>query len=157
MKIRKFKRNDLVEVANLVKRTYAKYNYKDGSKKAIQGYLNLYDPKKNLKRIKDWFFKDSIFYVAISKNKIIGVVRGNKKRIWNLYVDGSHHRKGIGQKLMAKFEKEAQLQGSKIIHLRSSLFAVPFYEKLDYKKTTGIRKSQLLLNLKYQPMAKKLK
>ena len=144
-------------MAHLIKRTYAKYNYKDGSKKAIQRYLNLYDPKMNLKRIKEWFFKDTIFYVALSKNKIIGVVRGNKNRIWNLYVDGSYHRKGIGQKLMANFEKEAQLQGSKIIHLRSSLFAVPFYEKLDYKKTTGIRKSQLLLNLKYQPMAKKLK
>jgi len=157
MKIQKFKKNDVVEVAHLIKRTYAKYNYKDGSKKAIQRYLNLYDPKMNLKRIKEWFFKDTIFYVALSKNKIIGVVRGNKNRIWNLYVDGSYHRKGIGQKLMANFEKEAQLQGSKIIHLRSSLFAVPFYEKLDYKKTTGIRKSQLLLNLKYQPMAKKLK
>ncbi len=49
-----------------------------------------------------------------------------------------------------KFEKEAK-KNSSYIKTRASLFAVPFYRKMGYKKTTGIRKFK---GLKIQPMKK---
>jgi hypothetical protein len=40
-----------------------------------------------------------------------------------------------------------------MIRIRSSLYAVPFYRKLGYKKSTGVRGFK---GLKMQPIIKKL-
>ena len=76
---------------------------------------------------------------------------GDKNRIVNLYVKGIEHRKGIGTILLNQFEKLAKIKGEKIIKIRSSLYAIPFYRKRGYKKTTGIR---CFHRLRFQPMAK---
>ena len=43
--------------------------------------------------------------------------------------------------------------GSKSIKIRSSLYAVKFYEKMNFKKSTGLMKSK---GRNYQPMKKLL-
>lgn len=157
MKIRKLKAKEIKEAADLVRRTYSIFNKKEGSKKAVQSYLDLYDSNKNFEKVKKMFLQNEIALVAINNKKIIGIVRGGKNRVFNLYVDRKYHDKGIGKILMERFEKEAIKRGSKEIRIRSSLYAAPFYKKIGYKKTTGIRMSPRLYYLKYQPMIKKLK
>jgi len=55
--------------------------------------------------------------------------------------------------LILKFEKVCIKKGSKIIKIRASVYATPFYQKLGYKKTTGIRKFK---GLKHYSMKKTL-
>jgi len=152
MIIRKYKLNDLVEVCKLTQRTYANFNKNEGSKEAVQRYINCYSTKQsNLHNVKINFQQTPIFFVGIENQKIIGMIRGNKNRIVNLFVDGSQHKKGIGKTLVEKFEKEAKNLGSNEIKIKASLYATPFYQKIGYIKTTGIRNFH---NLKIQPMRK---
>jgi GNAT superfamily N-acetyltransferase len=79
------------------------------------------------------------------------MIRGRPERITNLYVDGKYHKRGVGRLLLNKFEAEAKKLKSKEIKTRASLYAAPFYEKMGYKKTTGVRNFR---GLKIWPMKK---
>lgn len=155
MIIRKFQKKDVKEVALLISQTYKKFNSSDYfEKKAAQDYIQLFNPKKTSEdNILKIFNRATIFYVAKEGEKIIGTIRGDPKRISSLFVDGEQHKKGIGKKLVLRFEKEAKKQGSKEIKLRSQLYSVIFYEKMGYKKTRGIINAK---GLKVYPMRKYL-
>lgn len=152
--IRKFKISETKKVANLIRVVFLKYNKNGSSKNAVEKYLNFYKTdKNNISKTQETFLKSPIFFVAIIDKKNIGVIRGRKDRIVNLFVDGSYHKQGIGRKLVKKFENEAKKDSSKEIKIRASLFSAPFYERIGYKKTTGIRN---FMGLKIQPMKKVL-
>lgn len=156
IKIRKFKNSDLRKVALLVANTFKKFNAQEYfEKEAIKNYLNQYDLNKNSKqKLLQLFKKTPIAYVAVENNKIIGIIRGKKDKITNLFVDKNYHRREIGKKLIEKFENEVIKQGSNKIKICSSIYAVSFYKKMGYQKTTGIKNFH---GLKTQPMKKILK
>ncbi len=151
VKIKKFKQSYTISVANLISNTFAKYNNKEGKKSAIKWYINIYNSKNNLEKIKTNFSKSEIFYIATYKDKVIGVIRGNKNRVVNLFVNGRYHKKGVGKRLLLKFENECKKNGSKKINIRASLYAIEFYKKQGYKKTTGVRNMR---GINIQPMIK---
>lgn len=150
--IRKFKKSDTAHCASLIAKTYQEFNHDEGSKKAIQSYIDYFNVKKRgLDELEKNFCSSSICFVACDKQQIVGIVRGGKNRTSNLFVAGKYHKMGIGKKLMNKFEATAKKNGSKKIKIRASLYAVPFYTKMGYKKTTGQR---TFWGLKNQPMKK---
>ncbi|MFA5303466.1 MAG: GNAT family N-acetyltransferase [Candidatus Nanoarchaeia archaeon] len=136
MIIRKFKAKDAKEVACLISKTYKKFNSLDYfDPKAAKEYIDFFNPKiSSVEKIHEVFSKATIFYVAVDNGKIIGTIRGTPERISSLFVEGNQHKKGIGKKLLKKFEKEAIKKGSKLIKLRSQPYSVGFYEKNGYKK-----------------------
>lgn len=140
MKIRKFEERDVVEVANLAMETFKRYNGSDFyDKDAIANTLAYFDPTKNNKqRLLEKFSKKFIFYVAVEEDKIVGMINGVPNRISSLFVDGAQHRKGVGKELFNSFEFEAIEYGSNRISIEASLYAVNFYEKMGFDKTTGI-------------------
>jgi len=150
MILRKFKNKDTKNVASLVGDTFAMFNSKEGDKKAIRNYIEFYKTN-DIDKVKKIFAKSTIFFVAVDNGKIVGMVRGNSNRIFNLFVLGSYHKKGIGTKLLNKFEMESKKNKSNVIKIRSSLFAFNFYKKMGYKKSTGIR---LFKGIKVHPMKK---
>lgn len=155
MKIRKYKKTDLIQAANIINKTFARFNSKEGTKKGVKDYIEFYTPKeKNIEQIEKQFTKTKIFFVAVEGNKIVGIIRGRPERITNLFVRSEYHDKGIGTKLIKTFENEAKKKKSNLIKAAASLYAVPFYQKMGYKKTTGIR---YRYGLKIQPMQKRLK
>jgi len=79
---------------------------------------------------------------------------GRKNRIKNLFVLGEEHKKGVGKKLIKLFEKEVKKRNYNHTKVNSSIYAIFFYQKMGYKKTTGIRNFN---GLKIQPMKKNLK
>ena len=79
-------------------------------------------------------------FVAEQDGEIVGVLRGSLGRLHSLFVDQGQRQKGIGRALHASFEAECRKQGAEKITLASTLFAVPFYQKIGYKKSTGVRK-----------------
>ncbi|MFA4942488.1 MAG: GNAT family N-acetyltransferase [Patescibacteria group bacterium] len=142
-------------IADLVCRTYQTFNKNEGDKKSIKAFLSQFDNSScSADDLIKKFKKSTINFGAFSGTKIIGIIRGNKNRITNLFIDGKFHHQGIGKRLIELFESHAKKEGSKFIKVRSSIYATNFYLRSGYKKTTGIR---LYHGLKIQPLEKKIK
>ena len=152
MQIRKYKPSDVKQVAEVISSTFKKFNNKEGTEEAVNQYIKSYSPENDAKELQNSFERTPIHFVAIDRSKIIGMIRGNKTRVVNLFVSGKYHGKGIGKNLLMTFERKAKKQSSSFIKIRASLYATPFYQNQGYKKTTGIRN---FMGLKVQPMIKK--
>jgi GNAT superfamily N-acetyltransferase len=98
-------------------------------------------------------------YVAETNGEIVGVLRGRKNRLASLFVRGDYHRQGIGRELVERFEQESLRQGVTVIRVAATLYAVPFYLALGYKRSTGVRTGWSFegRGLKIQPMRKVLR
>lgn len=141
MKIRKFQNKDAVPCAKLIYNVFKKYNGKDYFElDGVAQVLDSLDVNKLSGTDILMIFKNcKIVYVAIEDKKIVGVIRGSENKVTSLMVAGQFQKIGIGTKLIGKFEREAKNLGAESITIKSSIFAVNFYQQHDYKKTTGIR------------------
>jgi len=97
-------------------------------------------------------------FVAEDGGDIVGVLRGRKDRLQSLFVRQDHHRQGIGRRLVEQFELECARQGGSIVRVAATLYAIPFYTAMGYKRTTGLRSGWSFdgTGLQYQPMKKSL-
>ncbi len=153
--IRKYRHEDARAVAALISKTYSRFNSQEGTKQAVREYVESYNPNgKKTKDIHNRFARTPDFFVAIADSRLVGMVRGAENRLINLFVEADYHRQGIATRLLQRFEKSCQKAGFREIVLRGSLYAIPFYEFMGYKKTTGIRN---LHGLEVQPMKKRFK
>ena len=77
----------------------------------------------------------------------------------SLFVSGKYHHLGIGRKLVERFEKEYIDRGVTVFKLLATLYAVPFYLAMGYRKSTGVRSIYSFdgAGLPSQPMKKVLK
>jgi hypothetical protein len=59
---------------------------------------------------------------------------------------------------MCAFEREVRKAGHEAITLQSTLYAIPFYQNLGYKRSTGVRSGPGFdgTGFRYQPMKKVL-
>jgi GNAT superfamily N-acetyltransferase len=98
-------------------------------------------------------------FVAEEGAKIVGVLRGRKERLGSLFVRGDRHRQGIGRKLVEHFERASRTKGVEVIRVAATLYGVPFYLAMGYKRSTGVRSSQSFegRGLPIQPMRKVLR
>ena len=150
--IRKNRREDSRAVASLISQTYARFNRHEGTEEAVRDYIKSYNPDdKTLDEIHKRICRTRFCFVAVTDSHVVGVVRGNGHRLVNLFVDGGFHRRGIATRLVRRYEEACQDAGLSYIVVRSSLYAVPFYQSVGYKKTTGVRNFQ---GLTIQPMKK---
>jgi GNAT superfamily N-acetyltransferase len=78
-------------------------------------------------------------YVAEVEGVIVAVLRGRRECLASLFVDKDFHRQGIGRQLVEHFERESVDSGFSVIRVAFTLYAIPFYTKMGYKKSTGIR------------------
>jgi len=154
IKYRKFRDQDVKDVAQLMPRVYKEFNSEEAAPEKIQEFHDYIDPRKNSNKELLQKIKRPVFFVATDNGKIIGIIRGMPDRLTSLFVEGKYHKKGIGKQLFEFFQKEAVRQGSKSIKVRASLFATSFYQKMGFKKTTGRRKFR---GMAIQPMKKPLK
>jgi GNAT superfamily N-acetyltransferase len=147
MIIRRFNDIDSYQVYKLVEKTFNEFVADSCTKKGRELYLSMSSPENNIKNS-----KTCDIFVAICKNKVIGMIEGNSKdKLLRLFVDKKYHGKGIARKLMNKIEKLYNKKGIKRIKVWSSPYAIKFYEKMGYKKTTRLIKNYGLI---YQPMKK---
>jgi GNAT superfamily N-acetyltransferase len=102
--------------------------------------------------------RSEMAFVALEEGEIVGVLRGRKERLASLFVRGDRHRQGIGRNLMERFEEESRARGVTVIRVASSLYAVPFYLAMGYKRSTGMRSGWSFQGrgLQVQPMRKVL-
>jgi GNAT superfamily N-acetyltransferase len=88
----------------------------------------------------------------------VGVLRGRPDKLQSLFVRKDHHRRGIGRQLVAHYERACRRQGATVIRVQATLYAVPFYLAVGYKRSTGVRSCQIFEGPRfpYQPMKKVL-
>ena len=158
--IRDYTETDSEEIGRLIAETFAEFNLSFASpedKALMLGpFRHAYSSKKKHRAAIIEILESPIFLVAQSKNEIVGILRGRKERLASLFVQKDFHRQGIGRRLVEIFETEMRQQNVSVIRVAATLYAIPFYSRLGYKKSTGLRTSWSFdgYGLPYQPMKK---
>lgn len=130
MKIRKAKKEDFKEIAEIL--------IKESSKKP---YNEKYTLKTALKEIKE-FAKDEL-YIATNEKEIIGFIASNitadnkkKAYIKELWLRPIYQGKGIGKTFVRFIEEKYKKKGVNVIRLvaKRNAEAFKFYKKIKYKE-----------------------
>ncbi len=160
--IRPFHDVDAREVGELIADTYSRFNLSFAAPGELAKLLGPFQHAASAEPV----HRDAIaqvlrapmVYVAEVGGEIVGVLRGRKERLASLFVRADHQRRGIGRRLVERFEQESIRQGVGVIRVAATLYALPFYTALGYRKTTGIRNGRSFQGhgLRYQPMKKVL-
>jgi len=162
MKIRQYRDVDAPAVGRLIAETFRKYNLSHADPEEQDRLLGPFqhafsDDPSHREAVRS-ILQSPMLYVAQDGDEIIGVLRGRKNVLASLFVRGDRHGQGIGRRLVERFERDSSAQGVTWIRVAATLFAVPFYTAMGFKKSTGIRPCPTFdgTDLKMQPMKKLL-
>jgi putative acetyltransferase len=159
--LRPYRDSDAADVGRLIADTYSEFNLSFASPKERDRLLGPFQHARSgetshQEAIAQVISADMVLVVE-DDGEIVGVLRGRKDRLQSLFVRGDHQRRGIGRRLVQCFERACREQGASEIRLAATLYAVPFYQELGYKKTTGVRSGRSFEGrLEWQPMKKVL-
>ena len=160
--IRPYREADAGEAGRLIADTYGEFNLAFASPEQRDQLLGPFrharsQEKEHQAEIARAIRSEMVF-VAEHGGQIVGILRGRRGRLASLFVRGDHHRQGVGRRLVERFEQESAARGVTAIKVASTLYAVPFYLRMGYKRTTGIRPGWSFegTGLVYQPMKKAL-
>ena len=153
---------DAEQVGILIAETYRKYNLDFAppaeQEKLLGPFRNAGSTDKSHQDEIARTLRAEMMVIAEDEGKIVGVLRGRKECLQSLFVSGDYHRLGIGARLVENFERECARLEVRVIRLAATLYAVPFYQAMGYRKSSGIRNCWSFegQGLKYQPMKKVL-
>ncbi len=162
IRIRDYQKSDAQVVGLLIKDTYSEFNLDFLSPAELAPYLGpfAFAGQEDPDRLEDLHavIRSELVYVAEIDGVIAGVLRGRLNRLGSLFVAKEFQGQGIGRALVEHFESAVRQDGSQVIRVASSLYAVPFYLKMGYKRSTGVRKGWSFQGqgLPIQPMKKVL-
>ena len=160
--IRNYTENDTQEVGRLIADTYFEFNLSFASPEdrnlMLGPFRHAHSSDEAHRKAIIEILRSPMFYVAESNGNIAGILRGRKERLASLFVHKDFHHLGIGRELVEHFEAASARQGVSVVRLAATLYAIPFYLKLGYKKSSGLRKSWSFdgHGFPYQPMKKKI-
>jgi GNAT superfamily N-acetyltransferase len=160
--IRDYCEKDAQSVGRLIADTFSEFNLGFASpaqRRAFLGpFLHARSPEQAHQEAIARVIRSEMVFVAEEAGEIVGVLRARRQRLASLFVRGDCHRQGIGRKLVEHFEEESRRQGVTVIRVAATLYGVPFYLALGYKRSTGLRSGRSFegRGLPYQPMKKLL-
>jgi GNAT superfamily N-acetyltransferase len=160
IQIRDYQPNDARETGRLIKDTYSDFNLSFLPLSKLGDFLGPFyyaeseDPV-HIQSIHSVILSE-IVLLAENAGQIVGVLRGRIDRLGSLFVHGDFHYQGIGRALVEEFESQIQSKGGSVIRVASTVYAVSFYQKMGYKKSTGLRNGNSFQGhgLPIQPMKK---
>jgi GNAT superfamily N-acetyltransferase len=153
--IRRYRQSDFDAAARLVLKVFLKAVLPDATPEGAQRWPIFLNPRGgNGERLRESYSRETIGFVAVEGEKIVGVVMGTTGELKRIFVSERVQGQGIGRRLLRRFEDECVRQGGKQYRIVSALGAVRFYEEAGCKKTTGIRS---MYGLRVQPMRKVLR
>ena len=160
--IRCYEESDAQSVGRLIADTYGEFNLSFVPPEARGPFLGPFryarSPEKVHQEAIIEVVRAPIVYVAEDDGEVVGVLRGRRERLASLFVRGDRQRRGIGRRLVERFEQESVRQGTTVVRVAAALYAIPFYLALGYRKSTGERMGWSFegKGLKIQPMRKVL-
>jgi GNAT superfamily N-acetyltransferase len=161
--IRYYRENDAPSVGRLIADTFGEFNLSYASpedrERLLGPFRHARSPEESHREEIIQVLRADMVFVAEDEGEIVGVLRGREDKLQSLFVRGDRHRRGIGRMLVERFEGECRRQGSSVIRLQATLFAVPFYINMGYKRSTGVRSAKIFdgTGFQYQPMKKVLR
>ena len=136
------KKAEMKEALDLVWKVFLEYEAPDHTKEGIKGFKRCLDDES--------WIGDRDFYGAFEEGKILGVIATKDiTHISLFFVDGNHHKQGIGKKLF-KFVNE--LNYKNFFTVNSSPYAHEVYKHLGFVDTT--EEKQCINGLRFWPMRK---
>ncbi|MCX6028801.1 MAG: GNAT family N-acetyltransferase [Chloroflexi bacterium] len=160
--IRPYRESDAESVGRLIADTYSQFNLSfasaDDLGKLLGPFRHAWSAEPAHREAIAQVIQAPLVLVAEEDGEIVGVLRGRRERLASLFVRGDRHRQGIGRLLAEQFEQECMRQEVTVIRVAATLYAIPFYAALGYRKTTGVRNGWSFegTGLRYQPMKKVL-
>jgi len=163
MKIRYYRESDASCVGRLIADTYRTFNLGFADPMQTEQLLGPFARARSRRKADREAIADAIraetVLVAQDGHRIAGVLRGRREKLQSLFVAECYQRRGAGRRLVREYEQICLQQGGRVIKLMSTLYAVPFYQAMGYRKTTGVRSMGTFSGngLPYQPMKKVLR
>ncbi|MBN2389700.1 MAG: GNAT family N-acetyltransferase [Anaerolineae bacterium] len=160
--IRDYREDDAPSVGQLIAATFGEFNLDYASPQERALLLGPFQHAASQEPAHQAAIAEAIeadmVFVAEDAGEIVGVLRGRPDKLQSLFVGKDYHRQGIGRALVAHFERECRRREAATIKVQATLFAVPFYQSVGYKKTTGVRACRIFEGTRfpYQPMKKVL-
>jgi len=141
MVIRKIGENETKEALELVLRVFMQYEAPDYSDEGVETF-------KRTAIYNEEYISSIAIYGAYENDKMVGVIatRNNGSHIALFFVDGQHHRKGIGKML---FQTVLDQSTAEEITVNSSPYAKEVYHHLGFKDTAP---EQITEGIRYIPM-----
>lgn len=158
--IRAYQESDVGSVGQLIADTYSRFNLTfalgDELGKLLGPFRHAWSHEPAHREAIAQVIRALLVFVAEDEGEIVGVLRGRRERLASLFVRGDRHRQGIGRRLVEAFEQASIGEDVTVIRLASTLYAIPFYTALGYRRTTGVRNGWSFegTGLRYQPMKK---
>lgn len=144
MKIKKIEFEKLDNAIKLTWKTFLEYEAPDYTQEGIEEFRKTINNKQ--------WISSREFYGAYEGDDLLGLIATkDKSHIALFFVDGKHHRKGIGRKL---FEKVVAENDKDYFTVNSSPYAKEIYEHLGFDCNDGV---QCINGLKFYPMTMKVK
>ena len=160
--LRNYQETDARQVGILIADTYSEFNLSFASPEELKLLLGPFQHARSSNPehqvLIAQMIRSEMVFVAEDTGEIVGVLRGRPERLGSLFVRKDHHRRGVGRRLVEHFEQACRAQGSMAIRVAATLYAVPFYQAMGYKKSTGVRSGWSFdgHGLQIQPMKKLL-
>jgi GNAT superfamily N-acetyltransferase len=160
--IRPYRESDAAQVGRLIADTYSRFNLSfasgDELGKLLGPFRHAWSDEPAHGEAIAQVIRAPLVSVAEEDGEIVGVLRGRKERLASLFVRGDRHRQGIGRRLVEAFEQASIAEGVAAIRVAATLYAIPFYTALGYRRTSGVRNGWSFegTGLRYQPMKKVL-
>jgi len=166
--IRAYRDDDAASVGRLIARTYSAFNLGFATPDQQAGLLGPFqfaestDPahRAAIARV----IEAPMVLVAVEAGAIVGVLRGGRLDgrgrtvLQSLFVAAAHQRRGVGRRLVRRFEQACVARGVAVVKVASTLYAVRFYQAMGYRRSTGVRigRSFQGSGFPYQPMKRVL-
>ena len=160
--IRQYRAEDAVAVGRLIADTYTEFNLAFVPPEDLGRFLGPFQhagsSDRHLQKAIADVIQSEMVFVAETEGEIVGVLRGRVDRLASLFVCGRFHRQGVGRRLAERFENECRKRHATAIKVAATVYAVPFYLAMGYRRSTGIRSGRSFRGkgLPVQPMKKTL-
>ena len=144
MEIRKIEPNKMADALELIWNVFLEFEAPDYTEEGVMEF------KRTIEDV-HWI-EERDFYGAFEENEtLLGVIATkDATHIALFFVDGKHHRQGIGREL---FHNVKQLNHSGYFTVNSSPYAHAFYKRLGFEDTDT---EQCVNGLRFYPMKKNM-
>jgi len=160
--VRPYRDSDAAAVGQLIAETFSRFNLDfvpaEQQKAFLGPFRHFGSSRADHQAAISAAIRSQVVFVAEEAGEVVGVLRGRKGRLASLFVRGDRQGRGVGRMLVRRYEGHCRLKGWTIVHVASTIEAVPFYIRLGYKKSTGLRSGHSFdgTGLPIQPMKKLL-
>lgn len=127
--IREFQPKDARSVSGVIRAAMRESNSADYPPEILEPLIEYFSPGKVL-----LLAEERICLVAEVEKRIVGTVALEDSELQTFFVHPDFQGKRIGTLLLDSIERLARLSKIKKITVASSLTAMPFYEKMGYRK-----------------------